>query len=103
MGVHLVAIQLVKLLKKVQGTESTGTNEMKNQNISLIQTEAGPHRTLRFKELKGLLHIFHNFCINWFLHHTVTPDQNKKRTLVSTYFLERCLSGIRKNPLFHWL
>lgn len=104
MGVYLVATWLVKLLKKVQRTESTGTNEIKNQNTSSTLT-VYVQRGLasKFKEFKGLLYIFPNFCINQFLHHPVAPYPSKKWTLVSTCFLERSLSGMEKNPLFPWL
>lgn len=97
MGVYLVATRLVKLLKKVRRTESTGTNEIKNQNASSTLTEARPLcRYMKFKEFKGLLYIFPNFGINWFLHHTVIPYKGSFFAWVSACFLERYLSGMGK-------
>lgn len=101
MEVHLGANQLVKLLKKVPKNEPTGTNEIKNQNTSSMFAEARSLCTYRkFKEFKRLLHLFPSFCINWFLHHTVTSYPSKTWTLVSTCFLERCLSGTEKKSVF---
>lgn len=103
-GVYRVATWLVKLLKKVWRTESTGINEIKNQNTSSTPTEARPLWTyMKFKEFKGLLCIFPNVCINCVqcLHHTVSPYPSEKWTLVSC-FLERCLSGMEKIHFFPW-
>lgn len=104
MAIHLVATQLVKLLKKVQKSKPTGTNEIKNQNTSSTLAEARSLCTYtKFKEFKRLLHIFPSFCINCLLHHTVPSYPSKTWTLVSACFLERCLSGMEKKLVFPWL
>jgi len=74
MGVYLPATRLVKLLEQVRRTESTSTNEIKNQNTSSALTEARPlYASKKFKKFKGLLCIFPNSaltgsCITLLLH-----------------------------------